>query len=285
MLFDLATRPAQPPLLFDAADRYAHAVLQGAREVPDRLVIARDIPYGPHPAQRYDVFGDPDAHAQPILVFWHGGGWTNGYKEWCAFMAQAAAAHGVRLVAPDYRLAPAHRLPAAYEDCLRLLGHVVAHAPSFGGDPSRLVLSGHSAGGHLAALCAVRPDGLARHQVPEEAILGCMPVSAILDLQHPAPVPGTLEEMVYTTVLDDPLDDVVMSPIMWTRGNKVPMLLCYGEQDSERVRRSNLRMARLLGLQQGRIERVVLPATDHFQAHMQLADPASPWYALLKTLL
>ena len=73
------------------------------------------------------------------MIFFHGGGWTNGYKEWCGFMAPALAAHGVALAAPTYRLAPGVRYPTFLEDALDAIAAIAAQARTYGGNPRRPV--------------------------------------------------------------------------------------------------------------------------------------------------
>jgi acetyl esterase/lipase len=266
----------QPPLPFEAARVYARTVTEWGRQpLPPDVTTWRGLAYGEHPAQRLDVYAPRGARVAPVLVFWHGGGWTNGYREWVAFMAPHVVRRGLVLVAPSYRLVHQARLPAACDDAAAVLPFVRAHAAIWGADAQGLYLSGHSAGGHLAALTALRAGG----------VRGCLPVSAILDLHHPAPPPGSLEERVYTTVLADPDDDAVLSPLHWTRGNTVPFSLTVGEADSERVRRSNRRMAALLRLQPAPSELVVEAGLDHFATHTALADGGHPWYARLQRLV
>lgn len=157
-----AARPAaladQAPLPTAAAIAYEEQVLAWAhaQALPEDVVVTRDCAYGPHSAQRYDVFARRRMRNAPILMFWHGGGWTNGCKEYVSFMAEAVTRLGMILVTPGYRLAPSHRLPAAFEDSLAVVSHVATHASSFGGRADQLYLAGHSAGGHLAALVALR---------------------------------------------------------------------------------------------------------------------------------
>lgn len=275
----------QPPLPFQAAVDYADTVLGWAQDVPGELVLATQVHYGPDPAQQYDVFGNPASRNRPVLVFWHGGGWTNGYREYVSFMAPHVARLGCVLVAPSYRLAPQHRLPAAYEDGLAALSHVAGNAGAFGGDGRHLYLAGHSAGAHLAALLALRRADWQRAGIPEQAVRACMPISGIMDLHHPAPAPGTLEERVYTMVLGHDADDATMSPLCWGAGNTVPILLSHGDADSERVRRSNQRLAALLALQPGPCELHVEPGQDHFMTHLALQDPQANWYERLARLL
>ncbi|MFT4265687.1 MAG: alpha/beta fold hydrolase [Xenophilus sp.] len=278
---DIDGLPPQPPLPFKAAADYAGTVLAWARMVPSGLQLARNVAYGPDASHRYDVYGAPGQSGVPVLVFWHGGGWTHGHKEWSAFMAEPVAQLGLRLVTPGYRLAPAHRLPAAFEDSLAALRHIAAHARDFGGDPQRIYLAGHSAGGHLAALAALRTADAQQAGVPVEALRGCLPLSAILDLHHPQPPAGSLEERVYSHVLQRPEDDAPMSPLCWTTGNRLPFCLGYGETDSERVARSNQRTAALLALQPGRVRLDCEAGLDHFGTHTRLRDGSAPWYARL----
>lgn len=276
----------QPPLPSQAATDYAETVLSWAAHVPASLVRQRHVPYGPDGAQRYDVYGEAGDTALPALVFWHGGGWTHGFREWCAFMAEPVARLGLRLVTPGYRLAPDHPLPAALHDSQMMLDHLAREADGLGIDRSRLYLAGHSAGGHLALLTALRrrfhaPVG----DTPAAVIRACLPISGILDLHHPTPQPGSLEERVYTLVLGNPLDDAALSPLCWAAGNSLPILLSHGEGDSERVIRSNQRMAALLAQQPGASELHCEAGHDHFSTHTALRDSQAPWYARLAELV
>ena len=93
----------------------------------------------------------------PLLLFFHGGGWMYGdldsHDAACRFLAERS---GVRVLAVDYRLAPEHPFPAAYEDALEAYRWVVENAESIGADPERLAVGGDSAGGSLAATTAHR---------------------------------------------------------------------------------------------------------------------------------
>lgn len=279
--------PKQEALPFEAAQRYEDTVLAWARDqsLPPGIAVTRDCAYGPDPHQRYDVYRSIDAQDAPILIFWHGGGWTNGYKEYVAFMAQAVVDLGMVLVAPDYRLAPAHRLPAALEDSMAVTGHVIANAAHFGGRSDHIYLAGHSAGAHLAALVALRRDDAIGAGIPSSAIRACLPVSGIMDLHHPEPAAGSLEERVYSMVLRDAADDAVMSPLCWTAGNTIPMVLSCGEFDSARVVDSNRRMAALLAKQPGLSRLHEEPGLDHFLTHTCLREPEAAWYSRLADLL
>lgn len=111
-----------------------------------------DIAYGDQPRQTLDLYHptEPEAGA-PTLIFFYGGSWQEGYKGGYRFVAQALSDAGYRVVVPDYRLYPEVRFPAFVEDG----ANVVAWAVSQGLSDDGLVLLGHSAGAHIAAMLAL----------------------------------------------------------------------------------------------------------------------------------
>jgi acetyl esterase/lipase len=276
--------PPQMPLPMAAAVAYAERVTALGRALPPEIVRTRGR-YGDDPPQRYDVYTRRGLQDAPVLVFWHGGGWTNGYPHYARFMAEHVTALGMVLVTPGYRLAPAHRMPDVFADALACLADVLRNVASLGGDPKNVYLSGHSAGGHIAALTALRQDDAAQAGVDTTALRGCLPISGIMDLHHPAPASGSLEERVYSMVLDDPLTDAAYSPLCWTAGTRMPMVLTCGENDSARVLSSNRRMAAVLALRSPPSSLHVEPGLDHFSSHLVLADAGAAWYTRLEALV
>jgi acetyl esterase len=118
--------------------------------------IAIDGPGGDLPLR---VYG-PARENPPVLVFYHGGGWTLGTLDSADDICRELAARsGALVVSVDYRLAPEHPFPAAPEDALAALDWVAAHADEFRADPERLGVAGTSAGGNLAAATAMRARG------------------------------------------------------------------------------------------------------------------------------
>jgi acetyl esterase len=101
----------------------------------------------------------------PVLVWFHGGGWVIGSAELSLHTARdLAAGAGCIVVVPDYRLAPEHPFPAAFDDAVAVTRAVVDQADELGGDPSRVAVGGDSAGGNLAAIAAQWVAGLV-HQL------------------------------------------------------------------------------------------------------------------------
>jgi acetyl esterase/lipase len=277
----------QPPPPVPAAEAYADAALAASAASMPGVRALRDIAWGPEPWQRLDLFlpEAPPASPCPVLVFLHGGGWVSGYKEWCGFMAPGVLAAGAILAAPTYRLAPAHRYPVFLRDSLEALAALRALVASHGGDPERLLLSGHSAGGHLAALMGLRADLALAAGIPPGAIRGVLPVSGILDLRHPAPLPGSLEAMVYNTVLARAEEDAEASPLHWAARARIPFHLAWGARDTDRVRRSNQHMAAELEQAGQLLSADCHEELDHFGTHLVLRDPGHPWYARLRSMI
>jgi len=111
---------------------------------------------GPIPVRVYHGYGAAELSAPPVLVYFHGGGWITGdldSHDWiCRMIANAA---GCVVASVDYRLAPGHRFPAAYDDALAAMHWVAANAALLRIDPARISVGGDSAGGNLAAAVAL----------------------------------------------------------------------------------------------------------------------------------
>ncbi len=137
----------------------ARASYMAGREVsqPPPMPVAevRDLtcpgPHGPVPLRLYRPAAAP-AQGAPVLVFFHGGGWVFGNLEshdgLCRHVAERS---GAVVVAVDYRLAPEHKFPAAFDDALAATQWVAGQAAALGVDAARLAVGGDSAGGNLAA--------------------------------------------------------------------------------------------------------------------------------------
>ncbi|SIN96049.1 alpha/beta hydrolase [Vannielia litorea] len=157
--------PDPTPPLTRRATLAGLAALTGLAALPARASAPRrDIAYGPHALQRYDAYLPEAAHAAPLVVFLHGGGWAIGDKAnnnvWKAKSAHWNA-RGIGFVSVNTRLLPEADPMQQAADLARALSHIQQAAPPWGADPNRLVLMGHSAGAHLVALLGADP-GLAR---------------------------------------------------------------------------------------------------------------------------
>jgi acetyl esterase len=111
------------------------------------------------PTQRGTVSGrvyKPAGDDLPIMVFFHGGGWIGGSVDVVENICRAIADRAEHIVINvDYRLAPEHKFPAGLEDCFAAVEYAASRAQELGGDSSRIVVAGDSAGGNFATVCCL----------------------------------------------------------------------------------------------------------------------------------
>ena len=128
--------------------------------LPSGARVERDVAYGPGEKQRIDVYIPAGAHDAPIIVMVHGGAWLYGDKS-NAGVVENKAAHwlpkGMIFVSVGYPLVPDADPVTQASDVAKAIALVQSKAASWGGDASRIVLMGHSAGAHLVALVAADP--------------------------------------------------------------------------------------------------------------------------------
>lgn len=129
-------------------------LLNGA--VPeDASGVTADIAYGTLPRQRLDVYRPPGATGAPVVVFFYGGGWRSGERADYRFVGDALAARGMVAVVADYHLYPEAGFPAFLHDAAMAVAWTQRHIGAYGGDPERVFVAGHSAGGYIAAMLAL----------------------------------------------------------------------------------------------------------------------------------
>jgi arylformamidase len=142
----------------------------------------RDIAYGDGPLEKLDVF--PAAQpGSPVVVFIHGGYWRSLDKADHSFIAPAFKNLGACVVIPNYALCPAVTIPGITMQMVKALAWTYRNVKKFGGDPSRITVIGHSAGGHLAAMlldCVWPAYG---KDLPADLVKGAMSISGLYDLE------------------------------------------------------------------------------------------------------
>lgn len=159
MVVDFADAPLNPNVAERRAALDKAALLYGPEPEPMGKIEDRSIdgPGGPIPLR---IYWPQDGEGPlPVLVNYHGGGWVLGGLDGYERVARAYCAAGqCILVDVDYRLAPENQHPAALNDCMAALSWVAEQAEGLGGDPRRILITGDSAGGFLAALVAQQTD-------------------------------------------------------------------------------------------------------------------------------
>ena len=242
-----------------------------------------DLRYGDEPGETLDVFPAPVPDA-PVLVFIHGGYWRSLDKSEHSFIARGFNDRGVCVVVPNYALCPgtAER-PVGVADIalqmVRALEWTWRHAAAYGGDPSRITVAGHSAGGQLAAMLlgcdwkAVAPD------LPVQLVRNALSISGVHDLrplQHAPFIAGSLR-----------LDDAQarrLSPALWPAPERGHLYTVAGGAESEEFIRQNALIRDAWGRNAVPVCEV-LPGLDHFGIVDALADPAQRLHRLAVQLL
>ena len=159
------------------------------RPVPRPPSIVRDVAYGPRPEQRLDLYL-PDERAfgpdRPVIVWVHGGGWMNGSRaDVPDYILWQRARAGFAIASVDYALSPQHRFPVAVQDVKRSIRWLKANANRWDLDPSRIVVAGLSAGGHLAALTGASAGSLEPTDLPPDLAAHGSGVVGVVDIIGP----------------------------------------------------------------------------------------------------
>lgn len=280
--------PELPPLRLPGAPEYAQRVLAASRAVASQRRVVMDQTYGSDYWQKLDLYL-PDAPAfgtdgLPVLLYFHGGAWSNGFKEWMGFLAPCLLDAPMLFVAASYRRAPQVQMPAIVDDCFAALAWVRQRIGRFGGDPERIFVGGHSAGGHLASLLALRPWLGGAHGLPEDVVKGCFPSDAPLDLAH-LDAPQAPAEQQLAGILGPEL--AAWSPLHCLErhpGPLPPFHLVWGEHDLPRVCTSSARFVDALSRRGARVSHRVLAGLDHFTAHEATAALDGDWARAVKQI-
>jgi arylformamidase len=255
----LASYPAQEPFS-DVARAYHDKVMELGRNVSGGEVLA----YGSDPYQQV-LFYPAARSPERVLAFIHGGGWTNGYKEWMSFMAPAFTRAGISFASIGYRLAPRYVFPTGVNDCADGLRVIRDRAPS-----SAVFIGGHSAGGHYAAWLAVRSDWWKERSLTANPIRGCLPISGAylfgegsgLSMRPRFLGPGPTE--------------AAASPINGI-SDRTPFLIAFGQYDFPHLIPQAHAMAKALALAGNQVDELELSGCNHFEASYQAGDPDGLW--------
>ncbi|HSC63016.1 MAG TPA: alpha/beta hydrolase [Caldimonas sp.] len=233
-----------------------------------RLAGRIGIPYGPTLDEKLDIF-PADRPGAPVFVFIHGGYWRAFSAGEHSFVALGPVALGITTVVVDYSLCPKVTLDEITRQCRAAVAWTLRHIGAHGGDPTRVAVGGHSAGGHLSAMCLeARWDedyGLAR-----DPLAAALLVSGIYDIE-----PLRHSYLQPTIQLDD---GIVRrnSPLFGVRPCATPVLLTWGAEESDEFARQSTAFDAAWRSAGNRSELLAQPGANHFTAIDGFADPAHP---------
>ncbi|KQQ27030.1 alpha/beta hydrolase [Methylobacterium sp. Leaf123] len=244
-----------PLALFDAL---------GPRDKGGRLAI-RDAAYGADPRQRLDVFVPTvPVERAPVLVFFYGGSWNSGSKDDYAFAAQALAAQGFVTVLPDYRLHPKVRFPDFLKDGAAAIAWVRDNIAAQGGDPSRIVLAGHSAGAYNAAMLGLDTEYLRQAGVDPRVIRAVAGLSGPYDFLP-------FDQKTSIDVFGQAPDPEATQPISYAGAHSPPTFLATGDKDTVVRPRNTASLAERLRTARVPVQERVYEGLDHADTLLSLS--------------
>jgi acetyl esterase/lipase len=225
--------------------------------------VLRDAAYGPHERHRLDVFAPAGARDLPVVVFVHGGGFVAGDKStpgtpYHDNVGLWAARSGMVGVTMNYRLAPEHRWPSGADDVGAAVAWLAANVADHGGDPSRIVLMGSSAGATHVAGYVATPD---RHA----ALRGIVLLSGAYDL------PAFDASLLAPYVGPDPEALRAASPLPGLVASGLPILFAVAEHDPPISHRQAAALFEALFERDRRVPPMAfLPGHNHFTEVLHL---------------
>lgn len=229
-----------------------------------------DIAYGDGPMEKLDIFPAAKSGA-PVVVFIHGGYWRSLDKSDHSFIAPAFKNEGACVVMPNYALCPAVTVPDIVMQMVKALAWTYRNIKKFGGDPNRITVVGHSAGGHLATMMLACVWPAYAKGLPADLVKGAMSISGLYDL----------EPIMHTPFLKDSLkltseQAAKVSPAWMPRPKQGVLHTFVGADESAEFLRHNTLIRDAWGKKTVPVCETV-PGRNHFSV---LEDLTGPWTRL-----
>ena len=254
----------------DAAQHLEHFISESAA-ARSRQDMRRNVSYGPHPREVYDIF--PGPVGSPMHVFIHGGYWRALSKDEHSFVAEPFAGAGATVVLINYPLCPEVTLDGLVDSVMRGIAHAAQHAADYGASTDGIHLSGHSAGAHLCAV-AVAHDWTT-HGLPADLIRSATLLSGIFDPR--AAMRTTINAEIGLTAEVAARNNTLTDSFSPRSG--IDLLVAAGGDEPDGWIDQSNSYARLHGVAR---EVMLVPGTNHFTLMEAVADPKS---ALTRTML
>ncbi|HEY5071904.1 MAG TPA: alpha/beta hydrolase [Caulobacteraceae bacterium] len=237
-------------------------------EAKGGVAVSRNIAYAQGARHGLDVYAPRRRiSGRPVVVFFYGGSWDSGARGDYAWVGYALAQQGYVVVLPDYRLFPQARWPAFLQDCALAVRWARDHGGEYGGDVSRLILIGHSAGAYNAVELAVDARWLTAAGVdPARDVRGVVGLSGPYDF-----LPVRTDEL--KSIFGPPAGRLATQPINHVDGRAAPMLLLTGDRDRTVEPGNSDRMAAKVRAAGGQARVIHYPKLDHVRTLGAFAGP------------
>jgi len=240
---------------------------QRAADARASLRMRAGISYGTDPVESFDLFEPARSSGPlPVLVFIHGGYWRSLSKAEFSWIAPAFVARGIKVAVIDYGLTPIYPLETIVRQNLSAIAHLWLNAKRLGIARDAIVVSGHSAGGHLTAMMLAAHWNTFDRRLPADLLRGGVAVSGLYDMEPLRHTPYLNADLQLTLDRVAPLSPLYMPP-----ATKAPLITAVGGDESDEFKRHN----REIGIAWSHVlrEDVPLPGDNHFTACEHLAEP------------
>ncbi len=236
-----------------------------------------DRRYGEAPGETIDIFPARKGDGS-CMMFVHGGYWRALDKKDFSFLAPAWVDAGVSLAVVNYDLCPSVSIEEIVRQMLRAGRWLWLHAEEFGMDEDRLYVSGHSAGGHLAAMLMAALWPAFDRRLPKDLFKGALAISGIYDLR-----PLVQADWLNVDLHLDEAQAIRLSPAFLPTATRAPVMTCVGGDESSEFRRQNALLGeRWKGAFAGDI---AMPGAHHFSVIDGLADQSAPLFTGARRLM
>lgn len=231
------------------------------------VVVKRDIVFDPEHQLALDVYRPADVSNAPLVVFFFGGSWKSGKRQWYSWVGEALAKRGLVVVIPDYRLWPQVKLKGFMQDGARAVAWTHAHAGEYGGNPKQLFVMGHSAGAHIGALLATDAHWLKEVGMQPRQLSGFIGLAGPYDFLP-------LKEQDYIDMFGSTHEEQLLSqPVHFVNGDEPPMLLMQGTGDEIVGPKNAKSLASALRAQNEPVEVKLFPDIGHFAILFAMSRP------------
>ncbi len=240
----------------------------------------QDVVYGRGLNETLDIFpSDQATDKAPVVVFIHGGYWRSLDKADHSFVAPAFTAQGAHVVVPNYALCPAVTVSDITLQMVKCVAWVWRNIHRFGGDPTRITLVGHSAGGHLAAMLLACHWQTYAADLPAHLVTRALSISGLYELASVQAVPFLQDSLRLTD------EDVLRNSPAWMPAPKQGTLYSVaGGIESDEFLRHNQLIQQAWGKTRVPVAES-LPGLQHFSIVESMTQPGSRLHTLALELL
>ncbi|HEX2548006.1 MAG TPA: alpha/beta hydrolase [Ramlibacter sp.] len=232
-----------------------------------RLGAPRRLAYGPTPIEVLDIYRTSAARA-PVHISLHGGAWRAGLAKDHAYPAEVFVNAGAHYIAPDFInvLEAGGSLMPMAQQVRRAVAWVYRNAASFGGDPDRIYLSGHSSGAHLAGV-VLTTDWAREFNLPPDIVKGGVLVSGMYDLK-PVRMSARSSYVKFTDEMEEAL-----SSQRHLQHLRAPVVVAYGTLETPEFQRQSRDFAAAVRAAGKPVQLLVGESYNHFEMPETLANP------------